>query len=155
MEAIDIVQKWVEERKTDLIANYNQKGLKASGAFENGLTVSNTETSVVLTAPQHFGAMIYGRKKTTGSGDGSLKKVILKWINDKGIKPYDKITNESLSFLIARKIHKEGIIVPNKFNDGKLYSDTFTQEKFDELYKLISNDVILTIKQQTKETWRQ
>lgn len=153
METIEIVTKWIEERQEDLISNYHQKGLKASGAFESGLKISKTENSVILTAPQHFGAMIYGRKKTTGNGDGSLKKIILKWIDDKGITPSGKITKESLAFLIARKIHNDGITVPNRFNDGKLYSDTFTQDKIDELYKLISKDVILTIKQQTKETW--
>ena len=62
-----------------------------------------------------------------------MREIIRKWIDVKGIVPKDGISKESLSFLIARKIHEKGIKVPNKFNKGGLVANVVTTKKINEL----------------------
>jgi len=155
----DSLTKWCEERNAELIANYRAKGLKASGKFESELRYTADESGAQILAPAHVGAMVGGRYKTSNGGNGSLRSIIRKWIDDKGITPYaDKkgrpVSKDSLAYLIARKIHRDGIQVPNSYNDGKLISEVITQAKIDELLKQIGGNYIVEFKNEIQETWR-
>lgn len=46
-------------------------------------------------------------KKDATAGNPTLREEILNWIKQRGIQPTE-ITQESLAYLIARKIHREG-----------------------------------------------
>lgn len=82
---------------------------------ESGLTFN-------LNLSDYYAAVDGGRGPTKKSGNGELKKSLALWIRQKGINPskiiqkisgsktavpFEKARNQ-LSFLIARKIHKEG-----------------------------------------------
>jgi hypothetical protein len=156
----DYLNKWCEERNAELIANYNAKGLKASGKFERELRYTADESGAQILAPIHVGAMVGGRVKSSNTGSGeSLRSVIRKWIDDKGITPYaDKkgrpVSKDSLAYLITRKIHTRGIQVPNKYNDGQLIKEVITQDKIDELLRQIGGNYITEFKNEIQETWR-
>ena len=155
----DYLNKWCEDRNAELIANYKAKGLRASGKFENELRYTADDKGCQILSPAHVGAMVGGRKPTTNTGDGSLRGIIRKWIDDKGITPYaDKngraVSKDSLAYLITRKIHRDGIKVPNQYNQGGLVSEVITQPKIEELLMQIGGNYITEFKNEIQETWR-
>lgn len=149
----------------DLIKSYDTKGLRASGNWANSL-VGNVESTpngykLTIDGADYSGAMEYGRKPTVKKGNGELKDIIRQWIDDKKIVPKDGISKDSLAFLITRKIHQEGITVPNKYNIGGVISDVVEgnptlgfkpikerlQEKFNNIYiNNISSEVLKNLK---------
>lgn len=80
----------------------------ASGNLEKTLNYEVENGVLKVYANQYIGALIFGRKPTTNSGNGVLKVKIRQWIDDKGIVPKDNISKDSLAFLITRKIHRDG-----------------------------------------------
>ena len=87
----------------------------ASGRTSARIRFEHSKTELRIIAPAHLFALESGRGKTKGGsgGAGELRKRIRTWIDDKGITPepdeYGKtISKDSLAFLIARKIHREG-----------------------------------------------
>ena len=135
---VDIVNNWLKSVQDDLIKSYNDKGLRASGRWADALEpfaefTDNGIRTGILGAP-YTGALTGGRKPTSGgnAGNETLRDVIRVWIDDKGIVP-DGISKDSLAYLIARKIHTEGIQVPNKYNVGGLVSDVVNDSRIDLL----------------------
>ena len=98
----------LELLKKDLIAKYDELGMRASGQWAEKLEyiVTVTETNVKAI----FTGLDYTQYLTKGRSDGGFPpvQVIRQWIDDKGITPYDNITKDQLAFLIARKISREG-----------------------------------------------
>ena len=118
-----------------IIANYKARGLKASGKFEKNVKVIATSQSVKVIGPFYANILETGRgpsKKGGAAGTGQLRQAIFQWTIDKGINPTD-ISRESLSFLIARKIHEQGINVPNKYNSGDFATDAIKDVDPDDL----------------------
>ena len=110
--SLTLDKKTLDEFDKKLISDL-RKSLDAAGTTASGKTKDSLHSDITLNSYKLFGrpfiyGLEYGRKKTTGGGNGSLKGIILKWINDKGIIPRDNIKKETLAFLIARKIHKQG-----------------------------------------------
>lgn len=142
---------WIEEVKTDLIKQYEKMGLRASGKWANSLE-SKAETVgdkniLTITGEKYTGALVNGRKPTEKKGSGTtLRDIIEDWIEDKGITLNDGISKESLAFLITRKIHNEGIKVPNSFNSGDLISAVMNQDRIDSLKTLIGSKYMVDIK---------
>jgi hypothetical protein len=66
-----------------------------------------------------------GRPPTTGPGDGVVRRKILEWIQQRGISSPD-ISQESLAYLISRKIHNEGTIIWRKFGKQGLKTGVIT-----------------------------
>ena len=153
----DLLDEWCKERNKELIDRYHSMGLKASGKFEKELRYDASDTQATIYAPPHVGAMVAGRSttKTSTASSPTLRQVIRKWIDDKGITPEGKISKDSLAYLIARKIHSQGIKVPNAYNDGTLISSVITDEKIKDLQKQITENYITTFSKEIKETWRQ
>lgn len=99
----DIILSEFELIKQDLIKRYNEKGMRASGNFENSLEVKEKEKGVELWGANYTEQLEKGRS----SGKFPPIDAIKQWIQDKGIN-YENITLSSLAFLIARKISLEG-----------------------------------------------
>lgn len=141
------VDEWSKKRLPELVKSYHDLGLRASGNWERSLSSQTTqEGSTVITVIEgaaYTGALVGGRAKTKSKGGGgqSLRSVIRQWIDDKGITPRDKISKDSLAFLIARKIHREGIRVPNEHNSGKLISNVFTDKAINELGEVVKKEL--------------
>ena len=152
VEFRDIIQTWLNGRRDAMRQEYNSSGRKASGYFGEHIDVEMYDEGGRINTPLYVGSLVFGRKPTSGGGGGvkSLYSMILDWIKVKGITPDNpKMTNNTLAYLISRKIHKEGIKVPNKFNDGKLIDNTFTAESVQDLkselikigQKVVTNDL--------------
>ena len=150
VEFQDIIQTWLNGRREALRQEYNSSGRKASGYFGEHIDVEMYDEGGRMRTPLYVGALVFGRKPTSGGGGGkSLYSIILDWIKVKGITPDDpKMTDNTLAYLITRKIHKQGIKVPNQYNDGKLLDNTFTAESVQDLknelikigQKVVTND---------------
>ncbi len=149
----DIIQTWLNGRRDAMRQEYNSSGRKASGYFGDHIDVEMYDEGGRINTPLYVGALVFGRKPTSGGGGGggkSLYSMILDWIKVKGITPDNpKMTDNTLAYLISRKIHKQGIKVPNQFNDGKLIDNTFTVESVQDLkselikigQKVVTNDL--------------
>lgn len=122
-----IIKEWCEQIKTELIAKYNALGLKASGNYERSLTSENTDKHVTILAPRYAEMMEIGRKP----GTAPPRSAIEQWIDDKKLK-FD-IPKASLAYLIQRKIKRDGIRVPNRFNAGGVISTVITEDRINEL----------------------
>ena len=110
--SLSLDKKTLDEFDKKLISDL-RKSLDAAGTTASGKTKESLNSVYTLNSYKLYGrafifGLEYGRKPTSGGGNGSLKGIILKWINDKGIIPKDGITKDTLAFLITRKIHREG-----------------------------------------------
>lgn len=134
----EIIDTWLEEVRKDLIKNYDRLGLRASGKWAKTLepesNIKDDNIKASMLGQQYTGALEEpGRKPSKNNQGGKLRIAIRQWIDDKRIRPKGGISKDSLAFLITRKIHEEGIKVPNKYNKGGLVSDVVTKEKIQEL----------------------
>jgi hypothetical protein len=130
---VNIVSQEFEKLKQELIASYDAKGMRASGEFATSLEVRETERGAQLWGAGHAVQLEYGRgtTKSSGGGDIPLREKMVQWIHDKGIQPVD-ISVESLAFLIARKIHREGWNRAGRGGVG-LISGIITDERINEI----------------------
>jgi hypothetical protein len=130
MSLIKALTEWTESRVTDLKKSYRAEGLKASGNWETELEynvdVSDNRINITIDGAPYTEQLIRGRGKTRTStpSNPTLRQAIRQWIDDKGLNPTD-ITKDSLAFLISRKIHREGIRVPNRYNSGTFIDRVF------------------------------
>ena len=146
MSLESIVDDWIDLSKDLILDNYNRDNMRASGKFERELQkVDGSKSGVVkktLYGSAHSPFVDGGRGATKSSGSGiSLKDIIRKWIDDKRIIP-DGISKDSLAFLIARKIHREGWkpkhlppngVISSVINEKRIAS---LQEQIGEFYKV-------------------
>ncbi len=135
--AAQIVTTYMEETRQELIRSYIDKGLRASGRYEKGLTFKVEDTGSTIKAYMesegHAWYMEEGRKpnkQQTAKQARSLGHILEQWVKDKGISvnPY----------AAAWKIVREGIQVPNRYNPGDVIEDVVTNEWFDELVRRMS-----------------
>lgn len=133
------IKIWFEGIKSDILKVYDENRFRASGEFEKLLQVNVAESTTgkikgVLLGASYAQQLDQGRGKTKASGgSGILRESIEQWVIDKGIVPRDNISRKSLVYLITRKIHREGIKVPNRFNPGGIISEIITEERIQEL----------------------
>ena len=130
-------EDWLEESRIKMIAEYDRLKFRASGNYANSLEPV-IESGVNYTRVKMLGAayaeqMQFGRGSTQNSGNGQLKAAILQWISDKGITPREAaMSNETLAFLISRKIHRDGYSVAGR--EGVI-SNVITPQWINELIK--------------------
>lgn len=126
MTLTEIVTEIMYDTKADVIKSYKDKGLRASGKFEDSLRVEVKESGTItgqLWGVDYTWYLERGRdanKEKTRGQVGFLGKILEQWVKDKGISvnPY----------AAAYKIVHEGINVPNKHNPGKLLADVINDE---------------------------
>jgi len=109
--------------------------LNASGDTSRSISyqVEETLTKAILKimANRSIGALQFGRK----AGRMPPRDVIRQWIDSKPISLTGGMTKDQLAFLIQRKIGREGIRVPNRFNPGGVISDVVNDELIDKIFK--------------------
>jgi len=134
------VEEWLSETTTALIENYNRLGLRASGEWEQSLkgTQEETETGVkvIILGAKYTEQLSIGRRP----GKMPPRQAILDWIREKNIQ--SELKPQTLAYLIQRKIGRDGIKVPNRYNAGGLVSDVLTNERINELIKNVGNVVL-------------
>lgn len=139
-----IIEDWINNVQVDLISNYNQMGLKASGKWANTLESKINETqigySAAILGQRYTGALVEGRRPNTNQENikawigWSGSTFIAEWVKNKGLtlNPY----------AVAGKIAKQGIKVPNQYNDGELLSKVVTKNRVEELGKELGKNVL-------------
>ena len=155
MEGIQfILNEWSERTKQELIDKYKSMGLKASGAFEDGLSTETNESSTKIWTVPHTWYMVNGRGKNSSQDKEAVRKwvgwagstFLKKWVDDKGL---------SISpFAVAYKIAREGIRVPNQYNDGTLISSVINDNSIERLLSDMGIYVITDIKTEIQKTWQ-
>jgi hypothetical protein len=155
MEGIQyILNEWSEQTKEELIDKYKSMGLKASGAFEEGLTTETDENSTKIWAVPHTWYMVNGRNRNSSQDKEKIKKwvgwagstFLKKWVEDKGL--------DISPFAVAYKIAREGIRVPNQYNDGTLISSVINDNSIDGLLSKMGIYIIKDIKTEIQKTWQ-
>jgi hypothetical protein len=150
MDIREQLQIWLKQSEELLAYNYNKSGLRSSGNFENSIDSTIIENNDKLTGiiygASYVHQMVNGRKP----GKFPPLDAIRNWVRQKGIVS-EKISENSLVYLISRKIAKEGIKVPNFYNDGNLLTQTFTDERINELYKLVGKTILVNLKDDLSE----
>jgi hypothetical protein len=156
MEGIQfILNEWSERTKQELIDKYRSLGLKASGAFENGLTVETSEMKTAIWTVPHTWFMVNGRNKNQSNDKETIKKwvgwagstFLKKWVADKGL--------DISPFAVAYKIAREGIRVPNQYNEGTLISSVINDNSISGLLSQMGIYIIKDIKTDIQKTWQQ
>lgn len=129
-----ILTEELEVLRKAIIEHHLSAGQKASGRTMQSLRVEANEDEGTLYGRAAFGVLETGRKG--GKVPMGFQSIIRQWMNDKGIKaapiPYKtnrphKYTPEergemSLSYLIARKIKREGTSLFRKGGRDDIYS---------------------------------
>ena len=150
MEKEAIYLKYLERLRLKLIAKYIELGLRASGDYEQELEAVVDGDNMIMLGAFHSQFMEHGREP----GKFPPRKAIEDWIDTKSSLPAEFREKKSqFAFLIARKIAKEGIKVPNEYNQGEVVSSVVNdflandlQEMFDEFgdiyFKKIQSDVV-------------
>jgi hypothetical protein len=156
MESVDdILSLWMNDKKDELIQTYRDKGLKASGNFERNIFIEAKPNESSMLAPKYIGALINGRKKNIKQDPESLKKWV-GWAGSTFLKEW--VDNKGLSispFAVAWGIAREGITVPNKYNDGRLLKDVFGKNSIDTLKNKIGNFYTTQTTSNIQEAWQQ
>ena len=163
--AAEIVRSYMVQTTRDLVRSYNEKGLKASGKYEKGLTYtvedSGTKIKAWIESEGHVWFMEKGRKRNKKRTEKELIGFALwaldedkpgggfikKWMRDKGIV-FDK------PFAVAYKIGAEGINVPNMYNPGKVVEDVVTNEWYDGLVEQLREHWIFVVQTQVERLFR-
>lgn len=88
---------------------------KVTGKTAQAITATVSEEGTLqVEGPEYIQALITGRGPSKGKG-GSLYSGILQWVKAKGLIPKEqKMTQESLAYVITRKIHQEGSLLYRK-----------------------------------------
>jgi|LGVF01.1.fsa_nt_gb hypothetical protein len=152
MSNAQIIEKYLEELSAEIVAKYNEKGMRASGQFAETINVEATDSSGAIWAEDYSQQLEEGRPPTSGSGNGSLLDRIKQWISDKGISSSD-ISEDSLAYLITRKIHRMGW---NRSGYGgvNLISEVLTPQRLDKLFNDLSSEIIDNELIQIEKQWQ-
>lgn len=151
----EILIKWLDKTKDDLIKNYDRLGLRASGNWakqlETYIEKKGFSFIIGILGEQYTGAIEYGRRPNLKQDNESIRRFvgwagstfIEQWVKDKGLdlNPY----------AVAYKIANHGWKVPNPYNKGGLLSDVL-DKNVEDLKKQLYNAQIEDIKTQVQNT---
>jgi hypothetical protein len=154
-----VFQKYSERIIQDIRKSIADKGLTASGKSAKTLKATITESKLLIEGEGYFDYMQNGRGPSQRRGSGpSLYDQIREWIDVKGIVARDRISRDSLAFLITRKIHRDGIMVPhgeynpglNEYNHGGVLSDVINDKLIKEIEQEMAFNVITSATSEIK-----
>ena len=138
----EVLQSEFEALKNELIAKYDELGMRASGNFAESLEVQVNDTKAVLLGANYAEQLEYGRK----AGKFPPIAQIEQWINYKGIMSniQGKISVSSLAFLIARKIARVGW-KREEFGGVELITQVVTPERIQQILDKVSDIYLGTL----------
>lgn len=121
------------------------KDMNASGksrrAFRFTIKTSETELIGIIYGPAHVEYLERGR----GPGKAPPRDTIKAWIRDKGIVPRD-ITEDSLAYLIQRKIAQQGTRMHARNHRSGILSKTTNRRRIKAFYDTITDAARLDIR---------
>ena len=128
----------------DFKANFDKKGVNASGNTKRSVNVKTQDTD-----DKFIGSILVnknvkwldkpGRGPTRNRGGKRFTvSMITKWIQDKGI-PVDNL--QKASWAIYKKINLKGWVIPNRYNQGGLITDIFNEDAPDRFRDAIREEI--------------
>ncbi len=141
-----IYKKYLLQIIEKIKQNYHSMGLMASGEFEKQLEILIEDNKLSILGAKHTFFMENGRR----AGRFPPRKAIEDWIKVKKGLPtefYEK--PKQFAFIIARKIAKEGIKVPNENNKGRVASeiiDNFLAKDLEKMLKELGVAIVERLK---------
>lgn len=129
--------------QADITARSIAAGQKATGATLASIEASADDTKGILQADQQILVLENGRGPTVNGGakgTGKLQGIILAWIQAKpGFTKIGNITDQSLAFLITRKINEEGTALFRKGGNSGVISGVITDDRIDAFMVTFAN----------------
>lgn len=166
-----VVINWLYNLKdVEIPAKLREKGVEGTAGQDSKLAGSGTVTDVVITADglkwsinmsDYWKYVEYGRGSSKVNQGGKVKEAIKGWITGKGISPSDVLLKynkkrlpfpvalDTLSYLIARSIHKKGTIKRFNYGGSHFAKETLQQqlpELAKELERVVGKKVSVAIK---------
>ena len=140
----EVVQA-VKKIRDDIVANYYAMKLNASGNFDKQTKVEEYPGGVRIVTPAYIYQMEDGRRAGTMPPISAIKQ----WIKDKNANAGTDIPEEA-AYAIAYVIKRDGIKVPNEYNDGGVASKILTPELIKrvtvEVNRIISAEILTILK---------
>lgn len=125
-----------------------EKSQKAKGLRASGASIASVR---VVTPSDNVGQIIDpldvfkyqdtpGRAKTTGGGDGSLKRIIYDWLLYKkyGFNWTTDKQRKTMAYFITRKIHAKGTYIHITKKITNLLPDAINKQKLSELSQILA-----------------
>lgn len=137
------VTKYIHAIRDEIVAHYYAMRLNASGEFDRETQVEEYPLGVRIVSPRHIYQMEDGRRAGTMPPVSAIRQ----WIKDKNANAGTDIPEEA-AFAIAYVIKRDGIKVPNRYNEGGVASKILTPELVNRIVVEINRIVkaeILTI----------
>lgn len=129
-----IYLKYLARLKAKLIIKYDELGLRASGDYASQLEAQATSKKMIMLGAFHSQFMEHGRS----AGGFPPRQAIENWIETKkGLPSIFLEKKKQFAFLIARKIAREGIQVPNSRNVGRVISIVVEDFLGDDIHEMI------------------
>ena len=152
----EVLDNWMDERKVSHIQKYESSGRKASGRFGQSVRIEAGAGESQMYGASHIWFAVNGRKPNKDQSKEGLMHfakwaghyIYKDWMKQKGLigSPY----------ALAYHIGKNGITVPNSYNDGRLLQDTiYDQTATEDLKSRIGRNFLTDVKQQIQQIWQQ
>jgi len=129
----ELIESEFDQTSKDLAAQYRSLGLRASGEYERSLESRVTEQgeniNAVIMGAHYARYMEEGRGPNKRQDRGMIAFIyvkLLEWMKVKGVTDINP-------WMAARKIVREGIKVPNRFNKGGVISGVINEQWMDDL----------------------
>ena len=139
---MDILLKEFNKLKDDLIAAYDQKGMRASGRWADSLEVVQDNPFNVKII-----GLDYSQQLESGRSAGGMPPIsaIEQWIKDKNIfaQVERNISITSLAFAIAKKIQREGWDREG-YGGVDLISDVVTPKRIQDIIYKVGAELAVT-----------
>lgn len=136
--------------KSEVLAQYESKGLKASGNFARKFEVlKKSDTHYQVLAPYYVYTFEHGRK--AGKVPKGFASIIYKWSEDKGISFANDKQRSRFAFAVANKISKQGTAqYRNNTNRGQIYTPAINKA-IDEIQEQFKNELMTKVNTIFKE----
>jgi hypothetical protein len=115
---------------------------EVAGRFGNSIEYKADDNVLIIWGSPFISVLWKGRRPTTSGakkGNPTLQQIIRKWIDEKGIVPYNEISRDSLAFLITRSIHQKGTLLYQQGGKENPFNKVLTDESINNLLSLLTD----------------
>lgn len=144
------IEEILLQLKSEVLAQYEAKGLKASGNFARKFEViKKSDTHYQVLAPYYVYTFEHGRKP--GKVPQGFASIIYKWSEDKGISFANDKQRSRFAFAVAKKISKFGTSqYLNNTNKGQIYTPAINKA-IDEIQEQFKDELMTKVNTIFKE----
>lgn len=136
---IKTIREYVNRWQSEIVANILKSGQKATGEISESFEAIDTPTGAKIEAAKFYKVLETGRKPGKMPPPTSLYK----WIEARYLS--DTIKKESLAYVIARRIGKEGTLLYMLGGRKDIFSNVLSDKNINSLVDAIGFKVQLDI----------